>query len=118
MPRVHLYSILVLLMTTAALAQSDRAAINGTVTDPTGAVVTDALVEVVSTQTGYRREVRSNATGQYLVPGLLVGDYSVTITKEGFRTVKSESIKLVVGQILTLDVSMDVATGVIQVMVL
>lgn len=67
-------------------AQTFRGAIQGTVTDTTGASVADAQVTILNTDTGARRAVVTDAAGNYNVTELQIGNYSVTATKAGFRT--------------------------------
>ena len=60
-------------------AQVDYASVNGTVTDPTNAVVQGARIAAVSSATGFRRETITSAAGTYQISGLAVGTYTVTI---------------------------------------
>src|SRR3989442_11490143 len=94
-----------------ALAQSQAASgsIEGTITDSTGAVVPDAKVSARNKQTGLMREALSNAEGLYRLPLLLVGDYDLTIDKQGFATLKREGVKIEVGQKVALDIQLGAA---------
>lgn len=83
---------LVCLLTTALLAQVDRAALVGTVSDASGAVVADATVLVESSATGFRRETKTLSNGSYQLPGLPVGSYAVSFTKTGFNSVKVDQV--------------------------
>lgn len=89
-------------------AQVDRATLSGTVSDPSGAKIAGAAVSVESSSTGLRRETLTSSAGAYQLPGLPVGAYTVTISKEGFSTVKSEQVVLGVGQSRTLDFQLSV----------
>ena len=60
--------------------------LSGTVTDPSGAVVSQAKVTVKSVATGATRVVTTNDFGQFSVPQLEVGDYLVTVEKSGFKS--------------------------------
>jgi A-macroglobulin TED domain/Alpha-2-macroglobulin family/Carboxypeptidase regulatory-like domain/MG2 domain/A-macroglobulin receptor binding domain/Alpha-2-macroglobulin bait region domain len=62
-----------------------HAEIVGTVTDPTGAVVADASVEVRNVSAGKMRIARTNAAGQFNLSGLPVGDYVVQVSIPGFK---------------------------------
>ena len=66
------------------------AEITGTVTDPTGAVVSNASVGVHEVPTGKLRSARTNATGQFSLPGLPSGDYKVQVTAPGFKSIARE----------------------------
>ena len=75
-----------LLVTSALWAQSERGTITGTVRDASGAVVPGAKVTLTNTQTGVAFTIPStNANGDYTVPQLPVGIYTVRVEKEGFR---------------------------------
>ena len=78
-------------------AQVDRATLVGAVTDPTGAVVPNAKVEVFLPDTGLRRQVETNAAGAYTVPSLPIGIYTVTVSLSGFKTVTIRDVRLGVG---------------------
>src|SRR5438445_2347724 len=67
-------------------AQTFRGTILGTVTDPSGAVVSGAKVTVRNVATGLERTTQTSADGSYSVPELPIGTYTVTITQSGFQT--------------------------------
>jgi len=92
------------------LAGQDRAAINGTVTDPSGALVAGATVELLSPDTGLRRQSSTNDSGIYEFPALPVGSYTVTITKPGFKPFAIRTIDLLYAQTRTLDARLEVGT--------
>jgi hypothetical protein len=92
------------------LAAQDRAAINGTVTDPSGALVGGATVELLSPDTGLRRQSSTNESGIYEFPSLPVGSYTVTITKPGFKLFAIRTVDLLYAQTRTLDARLDVGT--------
>src|SRR5580704_2268311 len=75
-------------------AQVDRAALEGTVTDPTGAALVGTSVKSLAEATGVTHEQRTNSNGYYRFPGLAVGRYSVTITNTGFKTKVIEEVIL------------------------
>ena len=75
-------------------AQEFRATISGTVTDPSGAVVPGAQVTVRETSTGAVARATSDGAGQYVVPFLLPGDYTITVKAAGFKTLVRAGIRL------------------------
>jgi hypothetical protein len=87
-------------------AQVDRATLNGTVTDPSGALVVGAKVEAILTGTEEHREALTNNAGIYRLPGMAVGRYTIAFSHIGFQTVRYEEVELRVGQIVTLDAQM------------
>src|SRR5262249_32107348 len=91
-------------------AQVDQAAISGTVTDSSGAAVQGAKIELISPATGLHRETTTNTTGIYHLPALPIGNYKITVLKEGFKSVEFPNVELSVGQPRTIDVRLEVGT--------
>ena len=89
-----------------ALAQVDHASLNGTVIDASGALVPGAKIETVSTSTGLRRQTATGPAGTYEIPGLPIGTYTVTVTKDGFKPVEFQKVELSVGQPRTIDANL------------
>src|ERR1051325_9032037 len=73
------------ILISAAFAQSERGTITGTVQDASGAVVPGAKVTLTNTETGVSFSAPTNAAGDFTVPQLQVGTYSVRVEKDGFR---------------------------------
>jgi hypothetical protein len=86
--------ISVVLLSTGAVAQEFRGTISGTITDPSGAVVPGAKVEVQESSTGTINRTTSDKAGQYSVPFLAPGDYTITVSKPGFETLSRGGITL------------------------
>src|SRR5580700_8125412 len=95
-------------LSTDALAQVDRAVLEGTVTDQSGAAVVGAGVKILAVDTALSQEQRTNSNGYYRFPGLAVGRYAVTITNAGFKTRVIEDVIVEVGQTRTLDATLAV----------
>jgi len=72
--------------------------ITGTVSDPTGAVVTHAVVSVLAPETGIERKATTNSVGEYLVTGLSQGSYTVKVSVGGFKTFVAKGVILRVGE--------------------
>jgi hypothetical protein len=77
---------LLLLCGIATTAQTFRGTILGTVTDSSGAAVSSAKVTVKNIDTGLTREVTTGDDGSYSVPELPIGNYSVMVEKNGFKS--------------------------------
>src|SRR3989442_15563012 len=86
----------------------DRAAINGTVTDASGALVSGATVELKSAETGLRRATLTDQGGRYQITPLPVGAYALIISKVGFRPTTVNHIDLQYSESRTLDARLDV----------
>src|SRR5215468_7680981 len=84
-------------------------AIQGTVTDESGAVLPAAAVTVRNQNTGVTRETHSDALGLYRAPLLPVGVYEVSAALSGFATVKRTNLELTIGQTLSVDIALKVA---------
>jgi len=69
-------------------AQSGAGSIQGTVTDPTGAVLPAATIHVISQGTNVTTDTKSNEVGFYQVPGLFTGSYTLTASAPGMKTFK------------------------------
>jgi hypothetical protein len=91
-----------------ALAQVDRAVLEGTVMDSSGAVISGAEVRVVAVETGLEVERHTNSNGYYRVPALAVGRYTVTVSNPSFKTRVVGDVLLDVGETYTLDVRLEV----------
>ncbi|HZL25054.1 MAG TPA: TonB-dependent receptor [Acidobacteriaceae bacterium] len=87
-------AILVLSSAGVAAAQLDTGSIQGTVRDSTGAAIPNAAVVVTNegTQRAYR--TKSDGSGQYNVPTLPVGSYSVSASYKGFGTSTLQGVEL------------------------
>jgi hypothetical protein len=92
----------------AALAQTDRATLEGTVTDTTGGAISGARVQVLAVSTGISDEKRTNSNGYYRFPGLAVGEYRVTVANASFKTKIVDGVILEVGQTRTLDLRLEI----------
>jgi hypothetical protein len=89
-----------------ANAQTDTASLTGLVTDPTGSLVTGADVRVTNQSTNITKAATSNGSGQYVVPDLRPGVYSVGVTHPGFKSSKRDGVVLQVGQTARVDVAL------------
>ncbi|RSL17334.1 carboxypeptidase family protein [Edaphobacter aggregans] len=113
---IYLYLLVLALAITQFLsAQTFRGGIAGTVQDSTNAVVANAKIVLLGTDTGYTRETVSTSAGAYSFQDLPLGNYSVTITAPGFASKKIDGIAVRPGQVYALDISVSVATSNEQV---
>jgi hypothetical protein len=85
-----------------------RSAIEGTVTDSSGAAVAGAQVTLTNQDTSVATTATSNETGLFRFPSLGLGNYSLTVTKEGFDTIKQENIALAAEETRTVPMVMKV----------
>ena len=113
----RLFRILLLLVAAVAAAgavpagaQIVGATIAGTVRDSTGATVNGATVTVRQTETGATRMLVTGADGRYAAPSVPVGNYTVTVSHDGFQPQQQTGIDLVVGQSLQVNFTISVST--------
>src|SRR5208282_5430759 len=85
-------------------------ALNGRVTDQSGAVVPGALVAVQNLKTGVKQSAETNNTGLYGFPVLPPGSYSLTATLKGFRDVQC-MVQVLVGNTASQDIRLQVGAG-------
>ena len=96
--KVRMMLAFIVLTSATLFAQTFRGTILGTVTDPSGAVVSGAKVTAKNMATGLERTTQTSADGSYSIPELPLGTYTVTVTQSGFQTA------------VTTGVAVDVAT--------
>jgi len=95
--RARIVVAFVLLAVISLSAQTFRGAINGTVVDASGASVADAKVKATHVSTGLVREAVTGPDGNYTFSELPLGEYTITVTKQGFRTETATGIHVEVG---------------------
>jgi len=91
---------LVLLSSSSVLAQG-LGTINGTVTDPSGAVVPGAQIRLTEAATGYTREAITDAEGKFILSALRPAQYAMTVEARGFQTYRERNVILLANQTLT-----------------
>jgi hypothetical protein len=90
---------------------------SGTVTDPTGGVVSAAAVTVKNVDTGAVRSATTDEGGRYLVVSLPDGEYEIRVKKTGFKEAVRTGVHVTVGQDATVDLSLAVGNVSEQVTV-
>jgi len=98
-------------------AQIATASLNGTVSDPSGAVIPGATVNLKNVATNGERTTNTNSAGQYVLVNISPGRYTLTVHKDGFSTVAHPEFTLEVNQSSTLDFSLHVGSAVESVTV-
>lgn len=102
---------------TQLAAQSTYGTIIGTVTDPTGAVIDAAKVEALNQETGATRGVQTDNQGTYRLVNLDPGTYTITVSMNGFATVKNTDIVLQARELVTSDFQLKLQSAGEQVIV-
>lgn len=80
--------------------------LQGTITDPSGAVVPNATINIRNDATGDTRSVKSDGAGLYQAPALVPGTYTVDISAAGMQSHHVQGVTLNVGATVTVNVTM------------
>src|ERR1700756_4532351 len=104
--RARIFLVFVLLAAVSLSAQTFRGTILGTVTDPSGAVVSGATVMVKNTGTGLERSTQTSGDGSYSLPELPIGTYNVTVTQSGFQMFVAKGVTVDVATERRVDASL------------
>src|SRR6185437_11513441 len=98
-------------------AQVGQSNLAGLVSDPTGAVIARAQIELHSVDGSIIRSVTSRDDGTYLIPTLQPGRYRLTVNAPGFETQQTQLFELTSGQTTSINFSLQVASSSTQVTV-
>jgi hypothetical protein len=93
-----------------AVAQSVNGSFNGAVLDQTGATIPNAEVTITNPATGQTRATKTGPAGTYVLPDVAPGVYDFVITAQGFGSVTSTKVTLLVNQNATLDFHLNPGT--------
>ena len=100
--------VVFLLSAACATSQTTNTLIFGTVTDSSGAVLAGVSVVATKADTQVAQTVLTNAGGNYVLPGLRPGTYTVTCEQQGFKKFVREGVLLEVDQRARVDVGLQV----------
>ncbi|HYE74628.1 MAG TPA: carboxypeptidase-like regulatory domain-containing protein, partial [Blastocatellia bacterium] len=89
-------------------AQSSNATLNGTITDPTGAVVSGADLTLTNTATRAEAKFTSNERGEFTFRNLTPGTYDLKVNKPGFQAHVQKGIILTINQVAQTNVQLKV----------
>jgi hypothetical protein len=105
--------IIAFLALTASLAfgQGATGTITGTVTDPSGLAIPGVVVQARNTDTGATYSGSSTNAGNYAIPNLPVGNYTVTAQAMGFKTYTHENLAIAAAQVLREDIALEVGAA-------
>ncbi|HEX9202068.1 MAG TPA: carboxypeptidase-like regulatory domain-containing protein [Acidobacteriaceae bacterium] len=109
--------LLLLFVSASAFSQEFRATLTGRVTDPTGAIIPNAVIIVMNTDTGVQVKTKSDNTGQYTTPFLLPGPYKVTVAAPGFQSYEHTNITLQASQKVQEDLQLKIGQATETVVV-
>src|SRR5581483_4164105 len=105
---VFFVGLFVAIAATNARAQYEDGSLVGTIHDASGAVVSNASVTVRNVNTGSVMKVVTNGSGDYEVPSLHVGSYTIEATATGFAPARAQNISIAVGARQRIDLTLNV----------
>src|SRR5436309_1948350 len=82
--------------------------ITGTVTDPSGAIITGTAVVITNTATRQARRAVTNEAGHYTAPFLVPGIYDVQAESSGFKQATRRGVDLQVGAVVRIDFALEI----------
>src|SRR5216684_1375932 len=109
---VYAMLMVAVLLSTPVYAQVSGATLSGTVSDASGAVITNAKVSIKNTATDVTRDVTTDLAGVYSAPNLLPGVYEITVVAAGFSTSVKSGLTLTVGATQALNISLQIGRNV------
>src|ERR1700722_3571617 len=102
---------LYLICALAAFAQGDRGTITGTVTDPTGAIVPNANIQITNSDTAASYKVGTSSTGNYTLANLPAGSYVLTVDAAGFKKYERPGLVVQVAETIRVDAVLQVGAS-------
>ncbi|HUA21791.1 MAG TPA: TonB-dependent receptor [Bryobacteraceae bacterium] len=102
---------LFLICTLSAFGQGAGGTITGTVTDPTGAVVPNASIQVTNTATGAIYKIGTSNTGNYTLANVPVGTYALTVDAQGFKKFERPNLLVQVAETIRVDAVLEVGSS-------
>lgn len=106
--RAGIIFLALLAVAAALLAQETRGSIRGRVVDASGAVIPNATVKVTNVATNVTVSAQSGADGNYEIPFLLPGNYTLAAELTGFKAYRRGGIELRIGDRLSIEIPMQV----------
>src|SRR5258706_8337372 len=103
-----------LLLVANLFGQETTGGLQGTVKDPSGAVVSNAAVELTGSSLVGKKSLTTDSSGYYRFANLPPGTYAISVKAAGFSDLKREGITIEVGHLPTIDLALSIgATGTV-----
>ncbi len=99
------------LCTLVVFAQGDRGTITGTVTDPTGAVIPNASIQVTNSATAALYTIGTSTTGNYTLANVPVGTYTLVVDAPGFKKFERPGLIVQVSETIRVDATLEVGSS-------
>jgi hypothetical protein len=102
--------LLFLFSSIAGYGQAGRGAINGSITDQTGAIIPGAKVTLLNKANGVTVHTTTNSSGNYAFISLNPGVYSITANEKGFVTIVHDDVTVTVDQTTTVNLTLQIGS--------
>ena len=109
-PKAKSFFLLFLCFAFHAPAQFSTATVMGIVQDSSRASIPDARLKLINTQTGTENDSTTNNQGEFMLPGVIPGTYTLQIERDGFATTQVNGITLNLGDTKNLLIRMKVGS--------
>ena len=100
------FLVFLLIQSQSVFGQVDEGSITGTVQDTSGAVVANALVTLLNKDQGLILEAKTSSSGGYSFSPVRIGNYTLTVTAQGFAKTTQENLTVSVSQNLSVNVQL------------
>ena len=107
-PKLMNLAVLLFLTAETASAQLNRGSITGVVHDPSGAAIVNAQVIATRAETNTASKTNSTGAGDYTLPGLDIGSYTISVESSGFRRALAHKVTVDPGATVRLDFTMEI----------
>jgi len=110
--RIAVLSLILLFLAVFSIpAIAQEATVIGTVTDPSGAAVSNATITITNVDTGLSRKLTTSSDGQYVAPNLHLGKYVVRVEAAGFKVAERKALTLAIGDRSRVDFALAVGSA-------
>jgi hypothetical protein len=100
--------IVALMLVASASAQDTRGQILGTITDSGGAVVPGAVVRAINVNSGVESSAVTNSTGEYLIPFLIPGTYTIRAESTGFKRSERPGVEVRISERIPVNIQLEI----------
>jgi hypothetical protein len=106
---------IILSWTAVSAAQVEQGRFVGQITDPQGATVAGAKVQVTNRDTNIAQTAVTNSSGSFVITPVQAGIYSLAVTANGFQTLTGSNIEVQVGQVVREDLTLRLGSANVTV---
>ena len=112
---LHMILLSLCLPILQGMAQTVTGTIRGTITDPSGAIVSGATVVATNTASAVESVTKTNGTGEYSIRFLQIGEYKITVSASGFATTNYGPFTLEIDQTAKIDIPLSIGVATTKV---